>query len=72
MIYGIGNVLFSTYSQTLNGQDPVLASGETLEHVETLRGPILVNRKLTMMDKPNIGSRCCSRIVHTVSLDWST
>ena len=30
MIKGIVNVLFWTCSQTLNGQDPVLTSGEFL------------------------------------------
>ena len=30
MIGGIGDMLFSTYSQTLNGQDSKVASGEPL------------------------------------------
>ena len=30
MIYGIGNVLFRTCSQTLNGHDPVVTLGEPL------------------------------------------
>ena len=30
MIYGFGNVLFWTFSQTLNGQDLVVTLGEPL------------------------------------------
>ena len=54
MIYGIGNVLFSPYSQTLNVQDPVLSPGEPLEQVTT---PLSL--KLAMKDEPNIGLRSC-------------
>ena len=61
MIGGLGHVFFSTYSQTLNGHDPVLTSGYPLEQVITLRGPFLVGRKLTMRHEPNIEFRCCSR-----------
>ncbi len=61
MIGGIGNVLFWTHSQTLNG--PVVTSFEPLVQVITPRGPFLVSRKLTIRDEPNIRLRC-SRIVH--------
>ena len=43
-IGGIGNVLFSTYSQTENGEDPLVSFGEPLNHVITIRGQILVSR----------------------------
>ena len=56
MIGGIGNVLFSTYSQTLHGQDPVV----------TLVNPwgidnstwFIFAAELAMRDEPNIGFRC--------------
>ena len=60
MIRGIGNVLFSNFSQTSNGQDPVVSPGEPLEQVITPRGPISVSLKLAMKDEPNIGLRSCS------------
>ena len=44
MIGGIGNVLLSTYSQTENGEDPLVFFGEPLNHVITIRGQILVSR----------------------------
>ena len=44
MIGGIGNVLFSTYSQTLNGLRSSGYFGEPLGQVITLRGPFLVSR----------------------------
>ncbi len=44
MIRGIGRVLFSTYSQTWNLQDPVVTFGEPLGHVITPCGQILVSR----------------------------
>ena len=58
MIYGIGNVLFSTFSQTLNGQDLLVTSGEPLEQVTTPRGPFLVSAKIAMRHEPNIESSC--------------
>ena len=61
MIYGIGNVFFWTHSQTSNGHDPVVTSGEPLEQVTTLCGPFMVSRKFAMKDDSNIGLRCCSR-----------
>ena len=61
MIGGIGNVLFSTYAQTSHGKDPVLTSGEPLEQVITLRGPISVSIKMVMRHEPNMALRCCSR-----------
>ena len=45
MIGGIGNVLFSTYAQTSNGQDPVLTSGDPLQQAITPRGPLSVSIK---------------------------
>ena len=60
MIRGIGNVLFSTCSQTSNGHDHVVSPGEPLEQVITPRGPISVSLKLAMKDEPNIGLRSCS------------
>ena len=53
------NVLFLTYSQTLNGEDPVFTFGELLAWVVALRGPFLVSRKTTLKD---IKLRC-SRII---------
>ena len=44
MFGGIGNVLLSTYSQTENGEDPLVSFGEPLGHVITPRGEILVTR----------------------------
>ena len=35
MIGGIGHVLLSTYSQTDNGEDPLVSFGEPLEQVIT-------------------------------------
>ena len=44
MIGGIGNVLLSTYSQSENGEDPLVFFGEPLNHVITMHGQILVSR----------------------------
>ena len=44
MIGGIGNVLFSTYSQTLKWVRSKGFFGEPLKHVITVRGQILVSR----------------------------
>ena len=44
MTGGIGNVLLSTYSQTENGEDPLVFFVEPLNHVITFRGQILVSR----------------------------
>ena len=44
MLGGIGNVLLSTYSQTENGEDPLVFLGEPLKHLITIRGRILVSR----------------------------
>ena len=41
MFGGIGNVLLSTYSQTENGEDPLVS---LVNHVITTRGRILVSR----------------------------
>ena len=54
MIGGIGNMLFSTCSQTLNGKDPRVSFGEPLGHVITLRGPFMASRTLAIRDRPNI------------------
>ena len=61
MIRGLGHALFWTCSQTLNGHDPVLTSGEPIEQVTTLRGPFVVSAKMAMRHEPNIVSRRCSR-----------
>ena len=53
MIRGLGHALFSTCSQTLNGQDPVLTSGEPLEQVITPLGPFMASRKMAMTHEPN-------------------
>ena len=57
MIRGIGHVLFSTYAQTSNGHDPVPTSGEPLEQVITLGGPISVSIKMAMRHEPNMALR---------------
>ena len=57
MIRGIGNVLLSTYSQTSNGQNPMVTLGQPLVQMITPRGPILVSRKLAMKEEPNIELR---------------
>ena len=44
MIGGIGNVLFSTYSQTLNKKDSAVTFGELLEPVITLSELFLVGK----------------------------
>ena len=53
MIKGIGNALFSNFSQTSNGQDPVLTSGEPLEQVIIPLGPFMASRKTAMKHEPN-------------------
>ena len=56
------NALFSNFSQTSNGHDPVLTSFEPLEQVITPRGPFVVNIKIwAVKDEPNMALRCCSR-----------
>ena len=37
-------MLLSTYSQTENGEDPLVSVGELLNHVMTIRGKILESR----------------------------
>ena len=44
MIRGIGDVLFSTYSQTLHGKDPVVTLVNLWGKWITPRGPFLVSR----------------------------
>ena len=61
LICGIGNVLFSTFSQTSNAHDYVVTRGEPLEQVITLRGPFVVSIKMAMRHEPNMALRCCSR-----------
>ena len=46
MVGGIGNVLFSTHSQTLNGHGQVVTSCEPLGHVITPRGPSRGKQKI--------------------------
>ena len=50
MIGGIGNMLVSTYSQTLKWECP----GEPLKHVMTLRGQNFGKQKLTMTPLPPV------------------
>ena len=61
LICGIGNVLFSTFSQTSNAHDYVVTRGEPLEQVITLRGPFVVSIKMAMRHEPNMALGCCSR-----------
>ena len=70
MIAGIGNVLFSTCSQTSNEQDLRVSFGEPLKHVITLRGPFIVSRKLAIRDDPNIRLRC-EMTTSTIGIAWS-
>ena len=44
MIRGIGDVLFLTSSQTLNGKDPEVTLINTLGPLTTLRGPHSASR----------------------------
>ena len=46
MIGGIENMLFSTYLKLENGKDPVVTLVNLSGQVITLRGPILVSRKI--------------------------
>ena len=47
MVGGIGNELFSTFSQTSNGHDQVVTSYEPLEHAITPRGPSRGKQKIS-------------------------
>jgi hypothetical protein len=44
MISGIGGFMPSTYSQTLNGQEPVVALLNYPGLIRTISGPFLVSR----------------------------
>ena len=59
MIRGIGNILFSTYSRTSNGQDPVVTWVNLWGKVITPCGPFLVSRT-AMRGEPYIGLRWSS------------
>ena len=57
MIGGLGNVLFSTCSQTLNVLDTRVSLVNLRSQVRSLRGLFLVSRKLAIRDRPNIRLR---------------
>ena len=70
MVRGIKNVPCSTCSQTENVWDPVVIFGEPLKHVITLRGQILVSRKLAIRDDPNIRLRCSRKVEKHLFYRW--
>ena len=57
MIDEIDDVLFQTWSETLNGHDPVNTSCESVVLVITTRGTFSISRKLTISDESNIRIR---------------
>ena len=44
MIGGIGEIVSSTYSQTLNGREPEVTLFELWSRILVLSGPLLVSR----------------------------